>query len=293
MPLAKHVEAFLTTVGLPAEDVTKMDSLSEEELKTFDFKPYEEKVRSNYRTQLQNDSSFFDDITLEKLPVEVKKRVENSQFGRAANITKDKLLKGLGMTEADYADLSAEQKDKLELLIPAIVDKWTKTKSGDKELQQQLIEARKKIEDFGLDYETKIATKYQTEAEGKITNAIFNANLISELSSIPGLKIAASDIAKTANDLIQNKYGFVKIGEYSVELRKKDNPAMKVLKDGTSHELTLKDALTEIATERGWIDKEEGGKGGGKIIIKPTNGKLEMVAPHVQDKISKKIAAEV
>ncbi len=72
---------------------------------------------------------------------------------------------------------------------------------------------------------------------------------------------------------------------------------MKVLKDGTSQELSLKDALINIATERGWIaeegDDDEGEKkGGGKVTIKPQGGKLKMVAPHLQDKISKKIASE-
>ena len=69
---------------------------------------------------------------------------------------------------------------------------------------------------------------------------------------------------------------------------------MKVLKDGTSHEVTLKDALLEIATERGWIEKEkiEDKTGSGKIEIKPNGkGELSMVPPHLQDKISQKIAA--
>lgn len=292
--MPKHIVNLLTGLGLPAEDATKIDSLTETEQETFDFKPYAEKVKANYHTQFQNDPTFFDDITLEKLPLDIKKKIENTQFGRAAKITSDKLTKGLGMTDADYAELTTEQKEKLELFVPAIAEIFSRTKTGDKELQNQLIDARKQLEKYGPEYETTIATKYETQANQKISSAIFNSNLIGELSSIPKLKIAASDIAKTASDILLNKYGFERIGEFDIELRQKDKPEMKVLKEGTSHQLTLKDALVDIATERGWIDEDDpdGNKGGGKINIVPKDGKLTIVSPHISDKIKRKIAEE-
>lgn len=289
--MPKHVVDFLTSIGIPADEATKIDALPEAEQATFDAKPYAEKVKANYQTQFKNDPEFFNGITLENLTPEVKKKLEGGQFARAANIVRSGLIKGLGMTEADYADLPDETKDKLESFVPAIVDKYTKTKAGSKELQEQLIEARKKIEAFGPDYEKNIETKHQTAAEQKVTAAIFNAALIGELSAIPGLKIAAGDIAKTANDILQSKYGFEKVGDFSVELRQKANPQMKVLKANSSQELTLKDALLEIATERGWVEKEKKeGPGEGKFKVDTKDGKLVMVSPHVQDKISKKIA---
>lgn len=292
--MPSHIENLLTTLGIPAEDAATIIAIPEAEQANFDVKPYAEKVKSNYQTQLQNDANFFTDITIEKLPPEIKKKIESAQFGRAAKITTDKLLKGLGMTEADYADLPDETKEKIELLIPAIAEKYTKTKAGDKQLQLDLIEARKKLEAFGPDYENGIKTKYEGEATQKITAAIFNSVLIGELSAIPGLKIPAGDIAATANQIIQSKYGFERIGDFAVELRQKTNPAMKVLKENSSHELTLKEALMDIATERGWIEKEkENESGHGKFEVKPNGkGALSMVAPHLQDKISKKIAAE-
>lgn len=291
--MPSHVETLLTTLGIPAEDASKIISLPEAEQATFDSKPYAEKVRTNYQTQFQNDPAFFSDMTIEKLPPDVKKRIEGSQFARAANIARDRLLKGLGFTEADYADFTDEQKKEIDLFVPAIVDKYTKTKAGDKQMQADLQEARRKLEAFGPEYEAGIKTKYETEANQKITAAIFNANLIGELSAIPGLKIAASDISKTASDLLQSKYGFELIGS-TVELRQKANPALKVLKEGSSKELTLKEALSDIATERGWIEKEAGeGKGSGKVTIAPNGkGELAMVPPHLQDKISNKIKAE-
>lgn len=287
------VETLLTTIGIPQEDITAISSLSEEDQKTFDAKPYAEKVKTNYQTQFKNDPEFFNGITIETLPPDVKKKLEGGQFARAANIVRDRLIKGLGMSEADYADLPEETKEKLESFVPAIAEKYAKTKAGDKQLQADLIEARKKLESYN-GYEDQIKTKYETEANQKVTSAIFNAALIGELSSIPGLKIAASDIAKTANDLLQSKYSFEKVGDFSVELRQKANPQMKVLKEGSSQELTLKEALINIATERGWIDsKKDEGKGSGSIEIKPDGkGGLTMVPPHLQSKISTKIAAE-
>lgn len=291
--MPKYVVDLLTTLGLPAEDAAKIDALPEAEQATFDAKPYAEKVKGNYQTQFQNDPEFFKDLTVEKLPPEVKKRLESTQFARASNIVRDKFVKGLGMTEADYADLPDEQKEKIELLIPAIAEKYTKTKAGDKQLQADLIEARKKLEAFD-GYEEKTKTKYEGEANQKVAAAIFNAALIGELSAIPGLKIAAGDIAKTANDILQSKYGFERVGDYAIELRQKANPQMKVLKNGSSQELTLKDALLEIATERGWVEKEkEGGKGNGIVTVAPNGkGALAMLPPHLQSTIGKKIESE-
>lgn len=292
------VETILTAIGIPAEDVTKIVALPADDA-TFDAKPYTEKVAGNYKTQLQNDPNFFNDLTLEKLPAEVVKKVESAQFQRSANIMKGKLMKGLGFTEADLVDLTDEEKDKLENYVTGLANRFVKTKAGDKQIQQELIDTRKKLEAFdGI--EEKLKTKFQTESDQKINSAIFSAALLGELSSISGLKIAASDIARTASEVLLSKYGFERVGEFGIELRNKTNPTMKVLKDGTSHEKTLKDALKEIATERGWIAEDDGEgddgdgkmKGSGKIIVKPGGGKLKMVAPHLQDKISKKIAAE-
>ena len=292
--MPKHIDDILIAAGIPAEDVVKLNTLPEADQATFDAKPYVDKVRTNYSTQLANDPAFFTDLTLDKLPPEVKKKVESAQYGRAANITRDKFLKGLGMTEADIADLPEDQREKLELFIPAVTEKYSKTKAGDKQLQNDLIAARKELEKFD-GYEDKMKLKYDTEYNDKYTAAVLNSALLGELSSIPGLKINAADIAKTAHDLLNNKFDFERIGDFGVELRQKGNKAMKVLKPNSSHELTLKDALLEIATERGWIQTQQdtGGKGSGVVAatVTPVNGKLTL-PPHLADKISQNIAIE-
>jgi hypothetical protein len=294
MPTPAHVEALLTHIGIPKEDVSKIDSLTEEELKTFDFKPYADKVKTNYQTQLQNDPAFFSDLTLEKLPADIKKKLESGQYARATNVAKEKLVKALGFTAEEIKDLESDDYKSLDYYIPALAEKYTKLKAGDKETQQQLIEARKQLEKYGPDFEKEIETKHEKLANEKINSALFRANLIGELSSIPGLKIPAADIAKAAEDILSGKYSFERVGDFSIELRQKANPQMKVLKDNSSHELTLKEALEAIATERGWIDAEKkDDKGSGKIKVETgKDGKLHAIAPHVQDKISKKIAAE-
>lgn len=293
--MPSHIETLLTEVGVPAEDIAAVTALKDTD--QFDPKPIVGKVKSSYQTQFQNDPNFFSDLTVEKLPAEVRKKLENTSFGRASGLATQKVLKAFGMTEADYADLPEETKEKFENLIPAIAEKFTKTKSGAKEIQEQLIAERRKREEleakFGADYEKTIEEKHTGIANQKISAAIFNASLVGELSSIPGLKIPASDIAATASQIIQSKYGFERIGDYTVELRQKANPQMKVLKNGSSQELTLKDALVEIATERGWIEAKDGDdkRGGGTVTITPDKGTLKMVPPHVQKAIEKKIAA--
>lgn len=298
--MPKVVETLLTSVGLPAEDIAKIVALPEEEQEKFDVSPYAEKVKGNYQTQFKNDPAFFKDLTLDSLPPATKKILEGEQYGRLSNVGKDKLLKGLGMSEADFEDVPEEQRKRLETFVPIALERWTKKNSGAKDVQEQLIAERKKNEDYqkkyGPDYEKEVETKHQTAADVKVTAAIFNAALIGELSAIPGLKIPATDIAATANGILQSKYGFERVGDYSVELRQKANPQMKVLKNGSSQELTLKDALLEIATERNWIEKPQvstTGTGTAATVIPNNNGQLEMVvAPHIKDKISKKIASE-
>jgi hypothetical protein len=107
------------------------------------------------------------------------------------------------------------------------------------------------------------------------------------------LKISASDIAKTADEIVNSKYAFERVGDFGVELRQKANPQMKVLKDNSSHELTLSEVLLEIAKERKWVEeKTEPGKGSGVVTVTPgKNGALSMVPPHLQDRISSKIGA--
>ena len=290
--MPKHIQDILVAVGIPAEDAAKIDSLPEAEQATFDSKPYLDKVKGSYQTQFQNDPEFFTDQTLEKLPPAIKKKIEAQQFARTTNIVRDKYLKGLGMTEADLADMSEEDKAEFDRFVPAVAQKYAKTKAGDKQVQQDLIEARKQLEKYGPDYEKGIADKYQSESDTKIAAAIFRANLIGELSRIPGLKISASDIAKTADEIVSSKYAFERIGDFGVELRQKANPQMKVLKDNSSHELTLSEALLEIAKERKWVEEQtDPKKGGGVVTITPgKNGALSMVPPHLQDKIGSKIA---
>lgn len=291
--MPKHIETLLTSAGIPAEDVASIMAVPESDQETFDVKPYVEKVKTNYQTQLQNDPAFFSDLTLEKLPADIKKKLESGQYARATNVAKEKLAKALGFTAEEIKDLESDDYKSLDYYIPALAEKYTKSKAGDKETQAQLIEARKQLEKYGPDFEKDIETKHEKLANEKITSALFRANLIGDLSSISGLKIPAADIAKAAEDILFGKYSFERVGDFSIELRQKTNPQMKVLKDNSSHELTLKEALETIASERGWIDAEKkDDKGSGKIKVETgKDGKLHAIAPHVQDKISKKIAA--
>lgn len=290
-----HIETLLTSIGLPAEDVASIVALPEEQQATFDAKPFVEKVKTNYQTQLQNDPAFYSDATLEKLPAEVKKKLETTQYGRASHVVRQKFLKVLGMSEDDFADLPEDKQKELESFIPAVTERWSKNKAADPALQQKYIDAMRKVEELQGQEET-IKTKYETEANQKVTNAIFNAVLLGELSALPGLKIPATDLATTAGDIIRSKYGYERVSDLVVELRQKENPKLKALHDGSAKEITMKDAVTAIAKERGWITEEGGeggGKGSGKMKVTPSAAGLEaVVAPHLRDKISQKIAAE-
>jgi hypothetical protein len=289
--MPSHLETLLTSVGVPAEDITAVQALKDTD--TFDPKPIVEKVSGSFKTKFQNDPTFFDQQTLDKLPVEVKKTIEKEQYGRAAGIVKQKVQKVLGLSDADIANMTTEQREKFEDFLPAALDVWTRQKSGDKNLQEEIIKLRKAHEDAQTEI-SSTKTKYENEANTKISGALFNAALLGELSTIQGLKISATDIASTASSLLLSKYAFERVGDYGIELRQKDHPNLKALKGNTSQVMTLKDALAEIAAERGWIaaaDPDDK-KGGGKFKVDNKDGKLSIIPPHLQQAIGNKIAAE-
>lgn len=292
--MPNHIENLLTSIGLPAEDATRIANLPETDAETFDPAPIIDRVKSNFKTQFKNDPQFFNEITVETLPVDVRKKLESNQYGRAAAITRDKLLKGLGLTDSEIADLTPEQREKLELFVPAVADKFSKTKATNPQLQSELIEARRKIEELS-GKEESLKSHYESQASQKIAAALFNAQLVAELSSIPNLKIPASDIARTAAEIVSSRYGFAQVGDFNVELRQKANPEMKVLKENSSHELTLKEVLTQMAQERGWVGQEsDSSRGSGTVTVDPTrDGKLKMnLPPHLVGKIGNKMASE-
>lgn len=289
-----HLETLAAAVGVPAEDLQTVASLKDTD--TFDPKPIVEKVKGNFKTQFKNDASFYEDLTADKLPEPVRKKFESDGYGRATGIVKQKFQKVLGLTDDDLSDMTEEQRSKFEEFVTAAATKYANGKAAgnsDKVTQQKLIEAIKKYEALEAE-NTTLKTKYEGEATAKINEALFTASMLGELATIPGLKISPSDIAGTAKSLLLSKYGYAKSGDYGIELRQKDHPNMKVLIGNSSKEMTLKDALLEIAKERGWIEeKTEDGKGGGKVVVVPGKaGTLNMIAPHLQSVIAKKIATE-
>lgn len=289
--MASHLETLATAVGVPAEDIQAVTALKDTD--TFDPKDIVEKVRGSYKTQFQNDPEFFKDITPDKLPEPTRKKFETEQFGRATGIVKQKFQKILGLTDDDLANLTDEQKNKWEELVPAMASLWTtnNSKGGDKVTQQRLIDTIKQVEALQAE-NGNLKTKYETEYGEKMNGALFSAALIGELSQLD-LKIPAADIAATANSLLLSKYGFAKVGDYGIELRQKAHPNMKVLQGNSSREMTLKDALTELATERGWLKEKKDEKGGGGTFkIEPGKGGLNIIPPHLQGVIANKIASE-
>ena len=85
--MPKHIQDILIAAGIPAEDAERIDSLPEADQATFDSKPYMDKVKESYKTQFQNDPEFFTDLTLEKLPPAVKKKVEVLDLSDAELLT--------------------------------------------------------------------------------------------------------------------------------------------------------------------------------------------------------------
>lgn len=283
----QHLEQVLTATGLTPEQVKAIVDLPAEqtEFKTDD---YVAPIRSNVETQVKNDPKFYEGLNKENLPKEFYKSLEAEQYGRAANIVRTNVLKAVGLSEKDFADLGEEGK-KLEVFTPAFAKKLSEGKVTDKELQEKLIQANTKIQELESAAPT-IEEKYKTEYEQKVSAFSFAHNVISELSGIEGLKAPVKFISGGIIDTLRSKYAF-EIVDNVVELRQKDKPTLKVLVDNGTKELTLSAAIKTILETEQLIDAKKTTTTKTTVTVNTGENGLK-IGKAVNDKIAKRIKDE-
>lgn len=282
-----HIDQVLKTAGLPEDQIKALKELPEE---TKDFKPdsYITPIQTAIETKVKNDPHFYEGLNKENLPKEFIQKLETEQYGRSASQVRQNMMKTLGMSEKDFADLGDDGK-KLDIFLPAVIKRLSEGKVGDKELQAKLIEANKQLEELTAKM-PELETKYKGDYESKINDFTINQGILTALASVPGLTAPAKYVSERLIKDLKAKYSFAVEGDV-VELRQKEKPNLKVLYDNNTKELSLATAISQQLEADGMIDKKKTTTITTTTNVNAGSGGLKL-SKHVNDKSSKLIAEQ-
>lgn len=279
----EHLNALVTASGLEATDIETILALPAED-KTFTPDSYVGKIRTNIETQVKNDPKFWEGLDENNVHEGLKKKIEAQQYGRAANIVRQKALKALGLKEEDLGELTDDEKKNLETYISKAGEKYAATKVSDKQLQADLLATRKKLEDLELDIPTREG-KIKQDYETKFNNDKLDFIILAELATVENLKAPAQYLVQKLAAELKEENAFVVSGLKATP-KQKANPNLDIL-DG-SKALTLKDLIVKKLTADGLIAepaKPDRQQGQFKAAVEPDGTGGLAISGHVLDKI--------
>lgn len=280
-----HLVEVLKGAGLAEDQIKALTDLPEDH-KEFKADDYVAPIHTTIETKVKNDPKFYEGLNKENLPKEFLKTLETEQYGRAANIVRGNMLKAVGLSEKDFAELGDEGK-KIDVFTPAFAKKLSEGKVTDKELQQKLIEANQKITELETGAPA-IEEKYKGQYEAKMQDFTVSSNVLAHLASVPGLKAPAKYISDKVVAELKAKYGFA-ISDGVVAIRQKDKPDLKVLTDNGTKELTLGGAINQILEADELIDKKKATTTTTTTTQVQTGATGLKVSKNVNDKIAKRL----
>jgi hypothetical protein len=280
----EHLNSLIAASGLEATDIEAILALPAEGEQ--DLAAYTGKIHTAFETQIKNDPKFWEGLDENNVNPAFQKKIEAQQYGRAANIVRQKTLKALGLKEEDLGDMADEDKKNLETFIGKAGEKYASTKVSDKQLQADLLTARKKVEDLELDIPTREG-KIKQEFETKYNNEKLDFIILAEMAGIENLKVPASYLVDKISAYLKDQNAFVVNGMTAIP-KQKANPNLDVL-DG-SRALTLKDLIVKKLTADGVIGKTEPAgptKGTTKVNVDPDGSGGLAISGHILEKINK------
>lgn len=282
----KHLEEVIKASGLPEDQVKTLLELPDD---APDFKPdtYVAPIRTNVETAVKNDPKFYEGLNKANLPKEFLEQITRENYGATAATVRHHMMKAVGMSEKDFADLGEEGK-KMEIFTPAFVKKLSDGKVGDKELQTKLMEANTELEKLKAGM-PDIEKKFEEQYNAKVTDLQFATAVNQEVASVQGLKVAPKFLTTDVVNHLKAKFAFV-VENGVVELRQKDKPTLKVLTDNGTKELTLSRAVNEYLEAEGAVDKKKGTTKETittEVVTDKTGG-LKM-SSNVSDKVKKRM----
>lgn len=276
----EHLNVLLNNLGLEPTDIEAIQGL--EEGAEFTPDDYVGKIISKSETAVKNDPKFWESLDENNVNEGFKKKIEAQQYGRAVNTVRQKTLKAFGLKDEDVADLSEEEKKNLEVFISKAAEKYSSTKVSDKQLQAELLEARKKYEELELkipESEGKIKQDYEERFNNEKLDFILLAEL-AELSTTHKLKAPPAYLIKELAASLKDANAFVINGLKALP-KQKSNPSLDVVEG--SKILTTKDLILKKLLADGLIEEADPnpqpGKGTFKARVEPDGaGKLGISA---------------
>lgn len=136
------------------------------------------------------------------------------------------------------------------MFITKAAEKYATSKAGDKDLQQQLVSARKKLEELELDIPAREG-KIKQDFEAKFNDEKLDFIILAELATVANLKAPAQYLVQKLSAELREENAFVVEG-LKASPKQKANPALDVL-DGAKV-LTLKDLIVRKLTADGLIE---------------------------------------
>ena len=283
----KHVQTLLTAAGLAPEKVTEVIGLADDAA----FEPTElvAAIRANVETQIKNDDKFWEGLDEGNVKEPFRKKIEAQQYGRAANIVRQKTLKALGMKEEDFNDLPEEERKQLETFIPKAMEKYAATKAGDKELQAALVAERQKLEQLEAslpERDSAIAKKIIDQHNAEKLSYI----VLSELAGVKGLKVPPAYIVEGLIKHLSDTAAF-EINGFTAKPKQKANPALDMLEGAKV--LTLGDLIVKKITADGLLEAQAvPPKKAGKVEIEPDETGGLAISSHIMEKINATLPAD-
>jgi hypothetical protein len=260
-----------------------------DDAKDFTVDPYTGAIHATVETKVKNDPKFYEGLNQENMPKDFLKKIEQEQYGRAANIVRGNMLKATGLSEKDFEALGEEGK-KIDVFTPAFVKKLSEGKVTDKELQSKLIEANTKIQELESSL-PELEKKYQGKYETDLATEKFDFIVLANLAQVPGLKAPAQYISDKIATKLRAAYDFKVIGTDAELLQKGKD--LKVLVDNGTKVLSLPMAIRMILEADDLIEKKQGSQmSTGSTTVTTEEGKGLKMSSHVSGKVAKRIAED-
>lgn len=289
MPL-EYLKPVLTGLGLDETKANELLNIPEDKQK--DFKPDEilAEAKKTWETKLKNDPEFLGSLTEEVLPEPLLKSIENKQFGKASSMTRQHLMKQMGLSDTDFEDLGEEGK-KIQVFTKRAVEKFIAGKSTDEKLQQDLIAARKEVEKLKEEEPVKL-TELENKYKAENDSRMFEFIVLTNLANFKNLKVPVSYVVDKVTAKLKTAYAF-EVDGMEATPKQKNNPKLDVIV-GTD-KLTLPKAIEKILTDDDLLQKEtKPTKETGTVEIDvdgSSSGGLK-ISSHIADKIKKNLELE-
>lgn len=288
MPL-EYLKPLLTGLGIDEKKADELLNIPEDKQK--DFKPDEvvDAAKKTWETKLKNDPEFLGSLSEDVLPEPIIKSIESKQYGKAAAMTRQHLIKGMGLTDADFEDLGDDGK-KIQVFVKRAVEKFVAGKSTDEKLQNDLIAARKELDKLKEEEPqklTELENRFKTESDARM----FEFIVLTNLANFKNLKVPVSYVVDKVTAKLKSTYAF-EVEGMDATPKQKNNPKLDVIV-GTD-KLTLGKAIEKILTDDDLLAKEvtpTKEKGNIQIDVEGSGGELK-ISSHIADKIKKVMELE-